>query len=116
MKILLDQGTPLPIRYSIAGHEIRTVHEMDWTCLSDYELLHAAAEHGFDVFITPDVHLPEHHDIAGEKIAILVLTKRRWKLIRLVLGDLEEAIITAKPGAYTVLQIPDLKLSEHFDN
>lgn len=114
MKILLDQGTPLPIRYSVAGHDIDTVHERDWTYLSDYELLQTAEREGYDVLITPDIHLSAHHSLAGQRIAVIVLTRSRWKLIRLVLGDLERSLEQACPGTYTILEVPELKPSEHF--
>jgi predicted nuclease of predicted toxin-antitoxin system len=108
MKILLDQGTPLPLRYSIAGHSIHTVREMDWTYLSDYELLEAARANGFEVLITPDKNLSTHHDLGAGSIAVVILTKSRWKLIRMVLGDVEAALENATPGTYTEVEIPDL--------
>jgi hypothetical protein len=107
MRILLDQGTPLPLRYSIAGHTIRTVHEQGWSNLTDYELLEAAHNGGFEVFITPDRNLSSHHDPGQHDVAVLILSKSRWKLIRLVLGDIEAALEQAKPGAYTVIEVPD---------
>lgn len=114
MRILLDQGTPLPLRYSVAGHSIHTANENDWTYLSDYELLHAAERAGFEVFITPDIHLSHHHDLSHQNICVIVLSSSRWKLIRLVLGDLEAALADVKPGTYISLEVPDLPVSEHF--
>src|SRR5690349_10297841 len=107
MNILLDQGTPLPLRYSLAGHTIKTVHEQDWGNLTDYELLESAHSAGFDVFITPDRNLSAHHDAARHNMAVVILSKSRWKLIRLVLGDIEAAISTAQRGTYTVIEVPD---------
>jgi hypothetical protein len=114
MRILLDQGTPLPLRYSIAGHSIQTVHEKDWIYLSDYELLQAAKQDGFEVFITPDVNLSSHHDLGPDDLAVVVLTKSRWKLIRLVLGEFEVVLAKTKPGTYVTFEIPELH-SEFWD-
>jgi predicted nuclease of predicted toxin-antitoxin system len=108
MLILLDQGTPAPLRYSMEGHQIRTVHEQGWDNLSDYELLEAACQANFEVFITPDKNLSSHHDLSQHKLAVVVLNKSRWKLVRLVLGDIEAALISARPGRYVAIDVPEL--------
>ncbi len=82
--------------------------------MSDYELLQAAERDGIDVVITSDTHLQEHHDLSSQKLSVIVLTHSRWKLIRMVLGDVEEAIMEARPGSYTVVEIPEQARSEHF--
>jgi hypothetical protein len=35
MKILFDQGTPVPLRRALAGHEIATAYEMGWANLEN---------------------------------------------------------------------------------
>ena len=51
MKILFDQGTPAPLRHTLAGHTISTVYEMGWAKLENGDLL-SAAEASYDAFIT----------------------------------------------------------------
>ena len=51
MHILLDQGTPVPLRPALAGHLVNTVYEMGWSELENGELL-KLAEATFDIFIT----------------------------------------------------------------
>ncbi len=53
MRNLFDQGTPVPLRNYLAGHEVKTAAEMDWSTLSNGELLDAAEEQ-FDVLVTTD--------------------------------------------------------------
>ncbi len=53
MRVLFDQGTPLPLRGSLAGHEVKTASEMGWGELSNGDLL-AAAEQAFDALVTTD--------------------------------------------------------------
>lgn len=53
MRVLFDQGTPLPLRRSLAGHEVKTASEMGWGELSNGDLL-AAAEQAFDALVTTD--------------------------------------------------------------
>lgn len=33
MKILFDQGTPVPLRRALIGHEVHTAYEMGWSVL-----------------------------------------------------------------------------------
>jgi hypothetical protein len=53
MRILFDQGTPVPLRDHLIGHTVETAFELGWSTLENGELL-AAAEHSFDLLITTD--------------------------------------------------------------
>ena len=55
------------------------------------ELLTAAEAAGFDVFVTTDRNLKQQN-LAGRKIAIVVLGKGRWKLIKTRLADIAAAV------------------------
>ena len=50
--------------------------------LTNGELLKAAEEAGFDVLLTTDKNLLYQQDLTGRKIAIVVLGKGRWRLIK----------------------------------
>jgi hypothetical protein len=62
----------VPLRQRLSGHEISTAYEMGWSKLSNGELL-AAAERSFDAFITTDQNLRHQQNLAGKRLAILVL-------------------------------------------
>ena len=47
MKILFDQGTPVPLRKTLAPHSVSTAFEMGWAEVENGDLL-AAAEKVFD--------------------------------------------------------------------
>jgi hypothetical protein len=53
MLILLDQGTPVPLRQFLADHQVRTAHQQGWATLANGDLLAAAEAEGFDVFVSP---------------------------------------------------------------
>ena len=106
MRILFDQGTPLGIRDSLPEHIVKTAREQGWSTLLNGELLRAAEEAGFDVLLTTDTNLPYQQNLKGRKLAIVALSKNRWKLIRSVLPEIATAIATANPGTYTVVEIP----------
>lgn len=53
MKVLFDQGTPLPLRNHLS-HSIDTVAELSWSALENGELLDRTESRGFDVMGTTD--------------------------------------------------------------
>jgi hypothetical protein len=42
MKILFDQGTPVPLRAFLEGHEIHTLFEKGWHRLTNGDVIAAA--------------------------------------------------------------------------
>jgi hypothetical protein len=106
MRILFDQGTPVPIRKSLKGHTVRTAEQQGWSTLSNGRLLRAAEDAGFDVLVTPDQNMPHQQNLAGRKIAVVVLNKANWQLIRKAMPEIVAAIKAAKPGSFTEVSIP----------
>ena len=70
MRILFDQGTPVPLRAIFTTHQISTAFEMGWANLENGDLLRAA-EDQFDLFITTDQNLRYQQNLAGRRLAIL---------------------------------------------
>jgi hypothetical protein len=106
MLILFDQGTPVGIRHSLAQHTVKTAREQGWSTLLNGELLQAAEEAGFDVLLTTDTSLPLQQNLEGRKLAIVILSKNRWKLIRAALPQIVAAVESAKSGTCSVVPIP----------
>ena len=99
MKILFDQGTPAPLRHTLAGHTVSTAHEMGWSVLENGALL-SAAEAAFDAFITTDQNLRYQQNLAGRRLAILVLPTTSWPSIQLHLPKIAAAIDALRPGDF----------------
>ena len=57
MQILFDQGTPVPLRALLLGHEIKTAFELSWSTLKNGALLTATEGRGFAVLVTTDRNL-----------------------------------------------------------
>jgi hypothetical protein len=57
VRILFDQGTPVPLRRALTRHDVVTTHERGWSTHSNGELLDRAEQEGFEVFVTTDSHL-----------------------------------------------------------
>ncbi len=49
MKLLLDNGTPAPLRRYLGDHEIRTAAQLGWATLANGDLLDRAEEAGYEV-------------------------------------------------------------------
>jgi len=107
MRVLLDQGTPVAIRLALSEHAVRTAHELGWSALLNGELLKVAEEAGFDMLLTTDTSLPHQQNLSGRKLAVLVLSKNRWALIKARLPEIVAAVTTAKPGTFSVVEIPE---------
>lgn len=57
MRVLFDQGTPVPLREALLDHEVSTAYERGWSTLKNGELLDAAEQNSFEVFVTTDSRL-----------------------------------------------------------
>lgn len=97
MKILFDQGTPAPLRDALPGHEVATAQEMAWSDLGNGELLRAA-EAKFDLLITTDQNLRFQQNLAGKRLAILVLSTTSWPRIRREAAKVVAAVAAIAPG------------------
>jgi poly-gamma-glutamate capsule biosynthesis protein CapA/YwtB (metallophosphatase superfamily) len=106
MLILFDQGTPVPLRKFLPGHQVRTAAQQRWSTLLNGELLRAAEQAGFDVLPTTDTHLQFQQNVQVFKLAVVVLNRNRWQLIQTVIPPILAAIAEAKPGSITVVDIP----------
>jgi hypothetical protein len=60
MRVLFDQGTPVPLRHALAPHEVSTAFELGWSNLENGDLLREA-EGRFEVFVTTDEPAQKHH-------------------------------------------------------
>jgi len=107
MRVLFDQGTPVAIRLALSEHSVRTAYEEDWSSLTNGELLTAAQEAGFDVLLTTDTNLPHQQNLAGRKLAVVILNRNRWTLIKARMTEIAAAVSSAKPGTFSVVEIPD---------
>jgi uncharacterized protein (DUF433 family) len=106
VKILFDQGTPVPLRHSLAGHEVITAYERGWNSLKNGELLSAAEAAGFAAILTTDRNLRYQQNLSGRGLAIIVLMTTDWRLIRQHTDYVARAITNLAPGAYVELPFP----------
>jgi predicted nuclease of predicted toxin-antitoxin system len=99
MRILFDQGTPLPLRKYLQGHTVETVFELGWSTLKNGELL-AAAEESFDLLITTDQQLRSQQNLSKRNLSVLVLMTTSWLRIKVSTIQILETINQMKSGDY----------------
>ncbi len=81
MKILFDQGTPAPLRRSLAEHEVDTVFEKGWNQLKNGELLAVAILNGYEILVSTDQSLRHQHDLRRIRLGVVVLMTTSWPRI-----------------------------------
>jgi predicted nuclease of predicted toxin-antitoxin system len=101
MKVLIDECAPRALRKFVVdqGHVCRTVQEAGWAGKQNGELL-SLAEVAFDVLVTVDTNLRYQQNIAGRKIAIVVLqsSSNRLDHLRQHFPAVLSALEKIKPG------------------
>lgn len=102
MRILLDQGTPAPLRHPLKNHSVSTAFEMEWSQLTNGDLL-KSAEAAFDIFITTDRNLRYQQNLRDRRLAILVLPTTSWPTIQRHLAAVADAVNALEPGAFVEL-------------
>ncbi len=109
MLILFDQGTPRGIAKALVGHTVKEARLQGWDTLANGELLTAAEAAGFHLLLTTDKNIRYQQNLSNRQIAIVVLGKARWRLIRPKLADILTAVNAATPGSFTFVEIHDAR-------
>jgi predicted nuclease of predicted toxin-antitoxin system len=105
MKILFDQGTPVPLRRHLPRHDVATAAEMDWSQLTNGELLAAAREAGFEVLVTTDQNLRYQQNLKDRRIAVVVLMTASWPRISKQADKVAAAIEGVRSGDYIEVEV-----------
>ena len=106
MRLLFDQGTPVPLRNHLPGHTVETAYERGWAGLLNGDLLAQAEAEGFDALVTTDQNLRYQQNLAGRKIAVLVLMTTSWPRIRGDVARVVHALDNVRPGSYEEIAFP----------
>jgi hypothetical protein len=102
MRILFDQGVPVPLRRAFPAHTVSTAYEEGWAELANGALLQQAASK-FDVFITTDKNLRFQQNVGDLPLAIIVLPTTTWATVQQNQGSIVAALSEARPGEITAL-------------
>ena len=105
MKVLFDQGTPVPLRRYLRLHEVATVYELAWSTLQNGALISQAEAAGFDVLVTTDRNWKYQQNLRGRRLAVVVLLSTSWPKIQARVSAIVTAVNEAIPSSYIEVDI-----------
>lgn len=106
MKLLFDQGTPVPLRKYLLSHTVVTAYEQGWNDIRNGDLLKQAEAEGFDALITTDQNIRYQQNLTARKISIVVLMTTSWPRIKKQVAMVVDSTDALQPGSYVELSIP----------
>ena len=105
MRILLDQGTPVPLRRHLAGHSVDTAYERGWSELRNGDLLTATENDGYDLLITTDQSIRYQQNLSENRLGIVVLLSTSWPRIQSRIRDVQDVVDGMPLGEYREVPI-----------
>lgn len=100
MRVLIDECIDERLRIHLTGHDCQTARYARLAGLKNGELLSAAEEAKFDVFLTADQSIEYQQNLAGRNIAIIILRAKSNRLKDLLphIPACLAHITSARPG------------------
>lgn len=80
MRVLFDNGTPRGVASALSAHIVEETRAR------------GAEAAGFDIFVTTDRNIRYQQNLTGRRIAVVVLGRGRWRLIKSKLHEIANAI------------------------
>lgn len=105
MRVLLDNGVPRGLAAALRQHVVDEARAHGWDTLRNGDLLNAAEVAGFEIFVTTDRNLEYQQSLASRRIAIVVLTRASWPLIKRRLSLVIAAIDSIVPGGFVEVDV-----------
>jgi hypothetical protein len=100
MKVLLDECIPRKFKNALPDHECQTVPEAGFAGQKNGVLLSLAETAGFDLFLTMDKGLQYQQNLAGRRIAVLIVHAKSNRLEDLLphLESCRSIMSSIRPG------------------
>lgn len=97
----------MKVRGFLSKHDVRTIAEMNWSPqLKNGELLSEAEAAGFDVLLTCDQNIRFQQNLAGRRLALVILTSNLWLAVRNCGLAIEAVVANARPGGCQTITVP----------
>jgi hypothetical protein len=106
MLILFDNGTPAPLRNALKDHIVVEATERGWDRLTNGDLIAAAEDAGFEVWLTTHKNMRYQQNLKDRKIAFVVIGNQQWPTLRRHIEMVVLAVNAATPGSYAEVDIP----------
>ena len=92
------QGTPRPLRSFLPEHAVDTAAGRGWSELSNGELLDIAESEGYELLITTDQNIRHQQNLAGRRLAVIVLLSGAWPYARSRIEEIRAAAAEVQGG------------------
>jgi hypothetical protein len=102
--VLLDENLDHALRKLLGPHDVATVTYMGWAGLKNGELLQAAENEGFDVFLTGDQMLAHEQNLAGRRLAVVALSAIQLPIIRENLPKIIAVVASVARGTFQIVE------------
>ncbi len=102
-RVLLDHCVPRRVRLALPGNEVFTAFQRGWSTFKNGELLRVAESAGFEILITSDKNIRHQQNLAGRRIAIIVLPTNTLQLLLPIFPAINDAVNRARRGDYEEL-------------
>ena len=83
MRILFDQGTPVPLRRHLVDHDVDTAAENGWSDLDNGDLIEMTERRGYEILVTTDQNLRYQQNFNDRSLSVVVLLSTAWPDIQL---------------------------------
>ena len=108
--VLHDKNIPGGIRPHLLGHTVRTTDDEGWSGLENGDLLFAAEQAGFEIVLTADRRIRTQQNLAGRRLALVVLSSPAWPVLQTHMPEIWVAVDAATPGSYREVDLPRVPL------
>lgn len=107
MRVLFDKNVSVGVRRFLPKHDIRTFVETQWPDqLENGELLKMAEQNGFEVLVTSDQNIRYQQNLAGRRLALVVLGSNIWPVVWQYSAAIMAKVDGATPGRYEFIEMP----------
>ena len=105
MRILFDQGTPVPLRRHLVDHDVDTAAENGWSDLDNGDLIEMTERSGYEILVTTDQNLRYQQNFNDRSLSVVVLLSTAWPDIQLRTEEIRATIDEIRPGEFRDVSI-----------
>ncbi len=112
MKILFDQNVPLNLHKYLPNHDVQTAEMVGWDRWTNGDLLLAAEQAAYTIFVTCDQSLRYQQNLAGRSIAIVEISLAHWPSIMARVAEIVKTVEACTEGDYRRVECPYVRSNQ----
>ncbi len=93
------------LRRQLRGHFVITADENGWSDSTNGDLLRLAEDAGFDLLISSDQNIAYQQNLAGRRIALIILNSNHWDEVQRGLALISQAVAEAAEGSFAFSEV-----------